>query len=257
MTRRTQKISERQHLEVFRDILRKKLNEAFPDGDLVECESPDFIVKRAGNELGIEVTDLHRAKYPSEQYSQAQRVGFFRTIVEDARRMCEKEAIPPLWVTVWIFPEHFSSQGGDAQRNVSENLARFVMDWCNTHPEELSASLRPGEALPSVWQILVVRGESGVNTHQWQWKPGAHTVAPVGIDQLEVAIARKEGSYEGCRKHCRECWLVLVGNPFDPAKAADIRRAPETAAATYKSRFERVFLLQVPDELIELHLEKP
>jgi hypothetical protein len=307
MTQKRQKTKERYYLRLFSDLLKKKLGEDFPLDQVVDHEQPDFVVARPQGSLGIEITDLTREKHPSEKYSAAEKAGFCDKIVDDARRLCERWGIPPLWVTVWIIGSLDHVRGSTAQRRMSENLARFVKRWCDEHPQEQqvsflisdmitarayktwreehpvasspeqvalaarieewfdehpeyengSASLLQedvSDALQGIWRIHVLRSKLSLDAHCWNRSPGGVCVGPIQVDSLQEAISGKDKHHDEYRRHCTECWLLIVVDPCDPAKAADIRLGSAAATHKYRANFNRVYFLQLLDELVELQL---
>ena len=231
---------------------KKKLSEDFPAGKIKEHEKPDFLVKQRHGCLGIEITELVREKHPNEKYSAAERAGFCDKIVRDARRLCEQWGTAPLLVTIWIIGSMDHVQGSSARKELSENLARFVKQWCDEHTGYEQGFLKPGDALPEIWQIHLWHPKVSLDAHRWMWKPGGVWVGPVHVDSLQSRISEKNESYEEYRKACTECWLLVIGDPCDPSKGADIGLDAVAKTHRYSTKFDRVFFLQLLDELVEL-----
>lgn len=252
MTEVYQKKIEEFHFALFRDLFKKKLGQDFPSGQIVECENPDFLVKRSQGRLDIEITELVREKHPNAKYSAAEKVGFRDKIVGDARRLCEEWEITPLLVTVWIIGSLDHVRGSSARRELSENLARFVKQWCDEHTGSEQDFLKPGDALPEIWQIHLWRPRVSLDAHRWKWKPGGVLVGPVHVDSLQTRISEKDKNYEKYRRLCNECWLLIVGDPCDPGKAGDIGLDLRARTHKYRTIFDRIFFLQLLNELVEL-----
>ena len=253
MTQTRKKRKEDDYLASFQDVFEPKVGEKFPGGEVEEWENPDFLVKRPQDCLGIEITELVRQKHPAEKYRAAQKAGFCQKILDHARRLCEQWGVPPLWVTVWIIGSLDHMQGRDAQRRLSEKLASLVKEWCDAHPEDRDTVLKPEDTLPEIYQIVVWRLRSS-GVHRWEWSPGGVWVSPVSVDSLQERIGRKDKKYGEYRRHCAECWLLIVGDPCDPAKGGDIRLDAAARTHKYQSQFDRIFFLQLHDVLVELDL---
>lgn len=254
MTQTAKKGHEKYYLDLLKQLFKKKLGQEFPSGQIVEFEKPDFLVKRSQGWLGIEITELVREKHPNEKHSPAEKAGFCDKIVGDARRLCEEWGVAPVLVTVWILRSLDHVRGTDARRRLSENLARFVKKWCDAHTGDEQAFLKPEDALPEIWQIHLWRPKVSLDYHRWMWKPGGVWVGAVHVDSLQKRISEKDKNYDEYRKVCNECWLVIMGDPCDPSKGADIELDPRTRTHTYMSKFDRIFFLQLFYELVELKL---
>lgn len=258
MTQVYQKKKEESHFTLFRELFKKKIGQDFPSGQIVECENPDFLIKRSQGWLGIEITDLVRRKHPNAEFSAAEEAGFVNGIVQRAKHLCEQSGVPPLWVTVWIIGSLGRVRGRDARRKLSQNLANLVKQWSDANPGDSDVCLKPGDELPEVYQVGIFRGtlqgEVWLQQHNWKYSPGAVCVAPLSVDDLRLRIVEKESSYRKYLTKCRVCWLLIVGDPCDPAKGCDVRLNPEVASYIYRSSFDRVFLLQLLDELVEFKL---
>lgn len=252
MKQEANKRKENCYLGLFQNLFKKKLGEDFPAGKIKEHEKPDFLVKQRNGCLGIEITEHMREKHPNEKHSAAERAGFCDKIVRDASRLCEQWGIEPLLVTVWIIGSMDHVRGAAARQRLSENLARFVRRWCDTHTGPQHATLKPEDELPEIYQMSVFRPSGSLDTHCWKWNPGGVCVSPVKVDSLQSRISEKNESYEEYRKACTECWLLVIGDPCDPSKGADIGLDAVAKTHRYSTKFDRVFFLQLMDELVEL-----
>jgi hypothetical protein len=58
-------------------------------------------------------------------------------------------------------------------------------------------------------------------------------------DLLQRTIDAKAGKYKTYRKHCSECWLVLVADSSKPS--ATIHPDERSLAHEYRSPFERTY----------------
>ena len=138
-------------------------------------------------------------------------------------------------------------------------LAGHIKKWFDHHPqyENGCASLLQEDisnALHGIWRIHIHRPRVLLNSHVWKWNPGGVFVGPISIESLQARLNAKDEDYEEYRRHFTECWLIIVGAPCDPAKASDINLGESVKTFNYRSRFNRVFFLQLYYELLELEL---
>jgi hypothetical protein len=240
---------------LFKDLFQKEVGEEFPAGCVLQGEKPDFVVHQPQAPLGIEITELHREKGGTDRYTPAQKTGFSQKIVDDARQLCERWGVPPLWVTVWIIGGLGHVQGRRDRKTLSEKLASLVQQWSNANPQDSRAWLKPWDVLPEIFQIGIFRRQG--YEHLWEWNAGAVAVGPVSIDALQKRIGEKDNEFEEYRRRCNECWLVIVGDPCEPSMGADIGLDPAARTYKYRSKFDRIFFLQRLDNLVELELADP
>jgi len=237
-------------LELLVQLFRKKLGEEFPPGNVVEQESPDFVVDRHMGRLGIEISEVVRSEPVAAQ------AGFRDKLVRGAKRLCEEWGVRPLWVTVWIIGSFNQVQGRVAQKQFAERLAKVVQDGYERRMQDSAGYFVLDQPLPEVWRIHVAplneTAPKSLGGHYWEWKPGAVVSSPLSAGKIQARIRQKNSRYERYCQSCDECWLVLVGDSFDYKMGCDISRSPSVVTNLYDSQFERVFYLQLYDILIEL-----
>ncbi|MBL7153526.1 MAG: hypothetical protein ISS79_07395 [Phycisphaerae bacterium] len=237
------------YLEVLKHLFRKKLEEDFPPGNVLGQENPDFVVECAKGRLGIEMREIVRSE------SVAAQAGFCDKLVRDAKRLCEKWGVPPLYVVVWITDLLNQVQGQVAQKQFAERLAKVLKDAYEGHRQDSASYFILDQPSDGLLSIAVTPLKEGVikslGGHLWDWKM-AVLDSPLLVGQIQAPITEKNNKYERYRRSCDECWLVMVGDPYDYKMGSDISRNPEVIRHFYDTRFERVFYLQLYDVLAEL-----
>ncbi|MBN2136753.1 MAG: hypothetical protein JW720_02995 [Sedimentisphaerales bacterium] len=231
-------------MEIVEGLFRNKLNEEFPSGSIHVRESPDFVIELPTRRLGIEIIEMVRSK------TVASQAGFRDKLVADAKRLCEEWSVKPLWVTVWIIGSFGQVEGRVAQKQFAERLAEVVRDGYEKLKTSHDSCHQLDDPLPGVRRIqihLLPKGE-----HRWEWNPGAVWVSSLSVEDIQTRVTKKNARYEQYRRDCDECWLVMVGDSCDYQKGSDISLNPLAITHPYDSRFERIFYLQLYDELIEL-----
>jgi hypothetical protein len=228
-------IDEKKERELHCVRLFKQAFNQFPSGDLLPDETPDCIVRAAERRIGIEVTRLFRDVKLQARESNLDR------IVQLAKSLYIADGGPP--VLVRVFPSH---QHEFPSKSITE-LAERVMDTVRqnipaegeTLEEEYVYTNR--EYFPECINTIRVTRISGVKRNQWS-APKAHFILPGSSDLLQANLDAKESKYVPCRGKADEVWLLCVTDT--ERLATYIPFCEETFTRQYRTRFDRVFVLQ-------------
>ena len=154
MTDKQKKQKERRYLMRFKEVCS-----AFPDGEVRDCERPDFIISRTEGDLGIEITQLFQTPAPSKRPLQEQE-SLRKRIVDEAQSQYNLLGNRPIWVTIYFNHNYLLKKrdvkalgdkvAGIVQRNIPSlngPAKDEVYDWVNRDyfPEQISrVSVRNG-----------------------------------------------------------------------------------------------------------------
>lgn len=221
---------------------------SFPEGAVIPCEEPDFLISTPARTIGIELTELHRDVPPGAEPPQAQEALRHRT-VKRAQELHQQSGLDPLHVSV-----HFS--GSQLTRRDVEPLAQAVACTVATRmPAKgeyvcIESDLLVPSRLPP--EIAVI-GAYNLPTASRSFftAPGATWVVTLQPSDVERTLHAKDSKYTTYRRKCDEVWLVIGCNgEFMSTWFQEVERA---ASFNLHTSFDRVFLMSYFDQrLIEL-----
>jgi hypothetical protein len=229
----TKKDQERRFVEILRDQLP-----SFPTGDLIDSESPDFIIAARQGAIGVEVTRIHKANmFAKSRRAESER----RRLVAEALNMYERKNAIPLEVKV-----HFASDAEFNKRNRKHfalQLANLVMS--HTPQPDSCIAVENNCENPSLFPYEIdsvsICRFSAVQANSWS-APSAGWVQEDFIPGMEARIAEKEEDVRDYNRDCIAYWLLIVAE----GNSASTFFLPSlsTIRHTYDSSFDRVFFLE-------------
>jgi hypothetical protein len=233
----------RKELErLFFNILKQQVSD-FPEGDVVEGESPDFVIRGLEGTLGVEVTRLFKRSGEGQQSLKAQE-SEKRMIVDMARKLHEKRGMPILHVSVL-----FGSSGPfnkSKRKLLSEQLANAIQacmptpeSWCRIdHTFE--------DDCPFPVEVASVRIANFSSLKRNHWSVGeAGWVQEDFVGELQKAIDEKHSELSEYLSRCSTCWLLIVADGSGPSSFFD--PSDNTKRHTYSSRFPRTYFVEAFD----------
>lgn len=212
----------------------------FPAGEVEPTEEPDFLVRGPDRVVGLELTDLHRETTPGqipEQASAAMR----ERVVRRAKEIYASRQLPPV-IASFLLDCRIHIRKSDVE-NFANEFADLVAE---SIPEPNSTKKVPDgwddmQVLPSILHSLSVHRLDAI-TKTFFSSPGATWVASLRREDVERALARKEGKYRAYRTKCDEVWLVI--NADTESMATWFEFDLEVLDDLFTTRFDRVFLVQ-------------
>ncbi|MDH0864386.1 hypothetical protein [Mitsuaria sp. GD03876] len=244
MTRQAKKDLERRYLDRVRDLLAD-----FPQGAIDEREQPDFLVNAADRIIGIEITELHRAK-DSQPVPMQGREAIRHQIVQRAKVLYDGEGAPPIDCCVHLKDLSYRRKDIEplaakiselAKRNVPPEgtiSSREQYDWVNRDyfPEEVD-------------YIRVARFDG--LTESFFGTTGSTWAEPMTSDIVGAIIDTKDANIVEYLRQCDEAWLVIVTD--SGTMSTWFNSADQVETATFRTGFARVFILRnFGSKLIEL-----
>jgi hypothetical protein len=232
------KLRERWYVQSLRAALP-----AFPSGQIVDGESPDFTVTTDRGVLGIEVTEFYLR--PSEGRPHQEQQKLKNDVVATARRLHCEAGGPALWVRA-VFRRPLSITKRDV-----DPWARVLVTAVSQSPISLSTFDPPTVVewgrLPAWLVALTIRPGLSATDHLWAADAGGW-VAPLQPTDVEREIERKRGMCSVARAKCHEVWLLIVNNEFSLGAPAELSEAARLHA--YAHLFDRLFWLEPHRELV-------
>jgi hypothetical protein len=245
----TKKEVERWQLERFKEVWP-----AFPKGPIIESEGPDFLVEHDGRLVGVELTQFFREPAPGEGPRQEQEQ-LRRRIVTRAQELFGQRGGPPLAVGVF-FSQYQTLSKGDVQP-LAMSLADYIASL-GVPPESravVDAADDEHSSLPEAFTRLHV-GRFDVLTEPSWAAPDAGYITDADPGHLQRIVDGKNDLVPTYRAKADELWLVIVAHGF--AISSTVTMGADALSSTYRSAFDRVFLLQSFDRRVwELAIAKP
>jgi hypothetical protein len=219
-----------------------------PSGQLVPYEEPDICIVADNYRTGVEVTELHQSPESGRgprRIQESERVG----ALAQARALAERTGLPVVDVAV-----HFSESVPIAKSDrgaIAEGLVEVVTASMPAVNSSVVLDLwRNAEnSLPWIRTVRLFRADV-LTTHHWA-SPGSGWVQLDFIDELQAAIEDKNARFTTYRRHCDECWLLVVASGSRPSGLFDPSDA--TRAHSYRSQFARTLFMEAfSGTLVEL-----
>ena len=237
----SQKEIERRHLHSFRHLCGD-----FPVGELIESETPDFLVLTpTGRKIGIEHTQVFKkdgTDQTAEQPAEATK-DFIKTA---AKRHAEFLGLPAAHVTLFSNPQHLRRTTGDKRRfftkaekqSIAERIAALVGAHMPAEGDFIECDWRPGQ--PRQVDLIHINRVHPVDRHDWRWLE-FNAIQYDAIERLQDAITKKSKTYAACVRECDECWLLVVADSFK--SSGTIHPNAMSLSHVYTSPFSRIYFL--------------
>lgn len=211
---------------------------AFPVGEIIGTETPDFLIKQDTNIIGIEIVDYIRGQNKGESAERRNEV-LWQKVADTAKEMFELKHNVPLLVHF-----HWNKHHSLSLSEIS-SLANVVVQLVENHiPTQLFEQIRIGseeldgtllENLNHSITITRVR-----NDKQSLWSFISSGFTEVQTDEIQYLIDVKNDKAQEYLRHCDEIWLIIVADGKYISSNIDL---PEAARDNvYISLFEQVLL---------------
>lgn len=249
MTSARQKRDEQVHFDLFTALLHESPMR-LPSHD----DNPDFLVECEGRTIGIEHTELFEVRKRSSKrpYTPAELEGIQQKIIREAKELYVAQGNPPTVVKVWFDPgmKRIRLPRGRSEA-IAVELARFVAEWVHT-AHSSNEWPTPGDKIPEISHLSIYGRDSA-----WS-KENPSLLGPPSVPAFQGTVTKKDTRYDVYRHKCDECWLLIVADRFNPAQGFDFSEDDSSLRYCYKSRFERIFFLELGDRwLRELACQAP
>jgi len=207
----------------------------FPPGQIYPDERPDFRIRGANGDVGIEVTNFYREMSSNTRPTLQARRSTRHKIIEEAKRIYDLKGLPLLVAHV-----HFDFDFHCGQSEVhafGERLAHLAE--CSVREHKLPCMWRCDEIQLKGVHLLDIRYTTKNPESRWS-APFASFVPKVSPAQLQCILDKKSKLCAEYRKKCVEVWLVIVMDRFDPSSFSLIPQRIQDHAFAHD--FESAFL---------------
>jgi hypothetical protein len=209
----------------------------FPEGEIEDSESPDFLITNHSKILGVEIVRLFQS-CSSEQIETIAVENSQDYIIQEAKKICELKGIEPLEVHIFFgnCPDIVSANKKDIAFQLAhsiilrlppkENIVEIINDYENDIPEVIHS--------------FSIVNYSCLTRHHWSI-PRAGFIQENFTQEMQVAIDDKNKKYDGYLDKCDECWLIIDAPGDSPSSFFD--PTDETKNHTYNSKFTKTFFV--------------
>ncbi|HVH74286.1 MAG TPA: hypothetical protein VM755_05160 [Stellaceae bacterium] len=238
-----QKQIERQHLHSFRH-----LRGDFPAGELIEGETPDFLViTPTGRKIGIEHTQVFKKTGADEISEQADETTK-DFITNGAKGHAESLGLPPAYVSLFFNTPYLRRTVGTKRRSLTNaqkhHVAKGIAEFVGVHMPPQGGSVRcdwrPGQ--PRQVDLILINRVRPPDRHNWRWLE-MNKIEDDAIDLFQHAITKKNKVCVSCFSKCDECWLLVVADSFQ--SSGTIHPDEASLSHVYTSRFDRIYFLDL------------
>jgi hypothetical protein len=232
-------------MKTKKDYERKRLNQfkagfaAFPDGEVIDSESPDFIIDGGNRRVGFEVTRIYKTNCSNDPPMQAIESAC-RRIAETASVKCDSRQIPPLTVSL-----HFIRRP-QVLRVQRDALAKKIADFvCNHIPKSNSyhsfEHIYDDPTFPEHIRAITIGSFNVLTKHHFN-VPTAGWVQKNFIMELQRAIDSKNQRLCLYKNNCTENWLLIISAGNSPSTFFE--PSGDTLEHVFKSDFNRTFYME-------------
>ncbi|HLZ17632.1 MAG TPA: hypothetical protein VKQ08_11355 [Cyclobacteriaceae bacterium] len=223
------KQSELFYLERFKEHF---LN--FPQGDICPDESPDFLIKSANGNIGIELTDFYRQMDSESPRPLQARDRVRQKIINKAKSIYDENGFAPVSASVY-FDLNFDCAKPKID-SVANRFVRLAKCWLSEQTDEKTWA-RDDIQINGVHSLRVKR----LKMAKSYWRaPQASFVPELQPWQLQKILDEKSTYCEDYRKKCNKVWLIIV---LDRFRASSFSLIPERIAEhPFSHNFDSAFL---------------
>ncbi len=234
------KLEERIILEFFSHAL-----DDFPEGKILDSESPDFIIKETKKRsLGIELTRLTAPQGGINNFNGIKVDSHERQVCELARNIFEAYRDLKLYVDVFFKTGIHIEEAQEIR--LAEKIAQDINDGLNSFdPKSIYQFEVEKPSVNGIIDYIEVTYYPGIEASRWD-NAGRYFVPQLTRELLIENIQSKEDKLSLYRKKMIDhCWLILFTSSFKRSTSFNINNQVE--AWNIESAFDRVFLFELMD----------
>ncbi len=211
---------------------------AFPAGNIVHRESPDFLIEQDTQVIGIEIVDYIRGQNKGESEERRIEVLWQKVANEAKQKFEAKYNIPLLvhfhWNKHYVLRQSEISQLADNAVNIMENFVPTqLFENVRIGSDELDDTLLEKVCHSiTVWKVR--------NEKQSLWSFIGSGWIEGQTNEIQYLLDSKDNKVQEYLRVCDKVWLIIVADGRYISSNIDISSA--VANNAYKSSFEQVFV---------------
>jgi hypothetical protein len=238
--------SAKKHQELWFVNKVRLLYPAFPVGELVSHEEPDFLIGREGEKLGIEMTLFIRGEGQHgsvlRQYEATQK-----RLADMAKKEFEQTSSIALCVHLhWLRSQPRRAEAvtiaSELAKIVSQNIPTEIYATTTIDLNEYNHFDLIGKYIT---RISIMRLKS---TSKSLWSSIEAGFVGVNTSDIQAIISAKSAKVGAYIKHCDRVWLVIVADGTHISSSVELDKA--VVAHKFPSRFEKVLFYDVFSQLV-------
>lgn len=234
MSRKYQQYREKAHLLAFKESIK-----IFPEGEIINDERPDFLIKNEQHITGIELTELFHEPRKDGTVLQA-RENYIFQILNEATQLYNSLNLSSVNVHA-IFSVHAKL----GKRKVDRLVEQLVDIVKKNIPFENKAytTIRRASSdniLPSELSMVKVVRLNGIENSTFYPTGIGGAIPEIPTKYIEDAISSKNEKVEEYRNRCDKIWLLLVVDGFLPSSWFEVKGP--ALEKTYSTNFDKTFI---------------
>lgn len=235
MSRKYQQNREKAHLLTFKESIKK-----FPEGEIINYERPDFLIKNDQHITGIELTELFHEPRKDGTILQA-RENYIFEILNETTQLYNSLNFSTVNVHV-IFSVHAKLGKRKVDRLV-EQLVDIVKKNIPTENKAHTTIRRAStnNILPSELSMVKVVRLDGIEKSKFYPTGIGGAIPEIPTEFIEEGISSKNEKVEEYRNCCDKIWLLLVVDGFLPSSWFEVKGP--ALKETYSSNFDKTYIL--------------
>jgi hypothetical protein len=222
-------------IKIYRDL---------PSGTVFKSESPDFLIKSAGETIGIEITKIVNEKNPGEKFSPVERNSLEQKISKEAENVFKNRHNIPLHVN---FAFHDSiNVNGDKIKALGVQLASLVAKEISSRPLSEYYHLDIERGLPKELMHMSIAYFPNVTQSIWYSAKGQF-LPNLKKEQILKVIKNKESKIQEYKRKADYLILLLVEGVIPESWFDGVETIEQTEL---KSEFDRILIFRSLDNVI-------
>jgi hypothetical protein len=219
------------HVQGFKSSYRN-----FPEGELIPCEKPDFLIERDKGILGIEHKQIFKDAEDHGSSLQAQESLRSKLIKQVKKKYVDLGGEP---ISVYFTFNFHETIDAKQLFKISENISKLLLP-VDLEPNELKQiDLYNNESeYLNVLNSILLHKRIGLNEPNFSPLSMGWT-KELRPQRIINEIKSKEEKIDDYRKKCDEIWLLIVADDFTNASSVDLSN--ETLKYSYETDFVKLF----------------
>jgi hypothetical protein len=215
---------------------------SFPEGKLVESESPDFLLTLKNNSVvGIELTRLYPVSQRDLTLVESEQARIEEELVENAHFLFEANTSKKCFVKVQfsaterIKPEKVLSS--------SVRISRMILESVENSKETGFNRVVLKKKLPAGIDLILVLSHQVLQYSVWERMNNLGNSTDLLAD-IRYSIHKKDEKYRlYLKRQLSEYWLLITADQLTQEKPVNIQNL--ILNATFNSEFRKVFILEL------------
>lgn len=241
----SKKLRERLFVEHFRAAYSD-----FPEGDIFDSESPDFLIYAYDRTVGIEIVEFFRGQ--SSQGSALHQEVLRKRFTKAAQQQYVAVNNMPVLVTLsWSANRQLSKR---IVPDLAAYAARLVAQWTTQLAQDeeygelkIGWESLQGTPLEDLLNYIKIRRFPGAKTF---WSTPEAGFIGVSASELQAIISSHDAKVDKYLEHCDSVWLLIVSEGY--FMASTLSWDEDVVRHAFDFKFNRVFIYDFQDHRVQM-----